>query len=306
MNKSNGDRTFFSYHVFFFPFKWEYKGKKDEPLEIQTDLGNFSKILENTRSQWEKQAAWYPPKTLVQYNESNYYYDFVRNALYDDGKEDSMLRHYRYKLPDDAAYCITLQSTAKTYRLRMDDILLHLYNTGVGVVSFHLYNEEPNQKQPEDILKINQYGRRLYPPFFGTQADKLGRQEFFDDQNWMRGLEGAKYAELPAQISLEKNGTPFIVENFGLKDIPPKLEQLPRHITQLFQQAVWDTVEVAPVLDDRMFVLCWYGNDDLVERVQQRTAKTLEADRPNYKYYPHEWWDKFIFVDAVLVLFQND
>lgn len=302
MSEVNKQAPFFSYHVFLFPFKWEYKDMKDELLEQQTDLRRFSEILERENSEWEKQSAWYPPKTLVHYNEASYFYDFVRNALYDDGEPKTMLRHFRYKLPDDASYCISVKSTGKTYRLRMDDILLHVYDTGVGVLSFHLYNLLPEQSSPEDILKINQFGRRLYPPFFGTQRDKLGRQEFFDDQNWLQGLEGVKDAEMPDQIALEKFGNPFITENFDLKNLPPAIEQLPNHITQLFPQSMWNSIDLTPVFDDRMFVLCWYGNDKIVEQLKKKKPQPDQG----YQYCCDDWWYKFIFIDGGYKTCQND
>lgn len=43
---------------------------------------------------------------------------------------------------------------------------INLYATGVGFLSFYLKNEDCTQNSPEDILAINQYGRRIMPPFF--------------------------------------------------------------------------------------------------------------------------------------------
>lgn len=306
MSEIRKPSPFYSYHVFFFPFKWEYKDRKKNRLEEQTDLQGLTSLLEGQSSNWEKQAAWYPPKTLVQYNEASYFYDFVRTALYDNDVQDAILRHYRYKLPSDASYSLTVKSTGKTYRLRMDDILLHLYNTGVGVLSFHLYNEDPAQSQPDDILRINQYGRRLYPPFFATQPEKIGQSEFFEDQDWARGLAGVKNFELPAKISLEKNGTPFAIETFDVLSIPSKIEQLPRHVTQLFHREIWSEIKLLPVLDDRMFVLCWYGNDELIARIKDRTTTSSEPGKPNYRYYCDDWWYKFIFVDGENKTCQNE
>jgi CorA-like Mg2+ transporter protein len=297
---------FYSYHVFLFPFEWEHKEKKNLLLEEQTTLKAFVKHLEQPDSKWKRDGSWYDgqPQTLIHYNEVSYFHDFVRKALYDDGTPESFLKHFRYQKPPGSLYC--LEANGITYKLEIDDILLHVYNTGVGVLSFHLYNRERTQSSPDDILRINQYGRRLYPPFYGTNEELLGEQEFFRDANWLEGLNKVKGVEMPVRIWLEANGVPFIVEDFSVLSPPPKLGKLPATIMGLLPVSLIDIMDIAPALDDRMFVLCWYGNDDLIKEVQQRVSTEIRQDNPNYKYECHEWWYKFIFVDGGMKTCDND
>lgn len=299
-------QPFYSYHVFFFPFKWKYPRKEQALLEEQTSLETLTALLGQPSSKWSQDHSWKKYDTLSRYNEAAYFYDFVREALYDMGKDDSILRHYRYKLPQNPGYHIDIKDK-KSYELEIDDILLHLYTTGVGVISFHLYNREHGQSGPEDILLINQFGRRVYPPFYATDYNFLGQQVFFEDENWARGLQGTKAAELPDRIWLSSNGDPFVIEDFHtFRPTPPNLESLPRYITELFDPLVFKTIQIETVLDDRMFVLCWYGNQQLAEALGKRASKKIEAESPNYAYESHDWWYRFVFLDTGYKTCQND
>lgn len=56
---------------------------------------------------------------------------------------------------------------------------INLYATGVGFLSFYLKNEDCTQNSPEDILAINQYGRRIMPPFSMIQDYEMRFQNTF-------------------------------------------------------------------------------------------------------------------------------
>ena len=148
-----------SYHNFIFPFLWSIKGKDEETLTQKTELNNID-FAENTN--------WLHSPTLINadtkdkhdnnvlYDEKNYFHTFIHNALYDNGETNSLLRHYEREEPQlakeggqkNVRYCI--ETDKKTYSLIVDAINLNLYSTGVGMLSFYLYNEE--YADPMDIL----------------------------------------------------------------------------------------------------------------------------------------------------------
>lgn len=288
---------FYSSHIFLFPFKWACKDKEDEILELQTDLRDVHKLLTSSPSKWKHSDSWHPPRTLVAYNETSFFYDFVQDALYDTGKKSTFLRHYKYDLSTTSQYVIG--SKTKDYKLEIDEILLHIYNTGVGILSFHLFNREQSQSSPDDILRINQYGRRIRAPFYGTDPDKIGTPEFFSDMDWTKGLDKVKDTELPLKIHLENESGPFIIEEFFLTELPPKPDKLPNHIKGLLPSSFFSEVRITHVLDDRMFVVCWYGNKKLASELGNEVVKSdVSPQGIQYEYQKNDWWYKYIFVDG--------
>ncbi|WP_320031467.1 CorA family divalent cation transporter [Haliscomenobacter sp.] len=281
----------YSTHAFLFPFEWTYQKTKSQLLEDQTDLLRIEQLMALDSSRWERRASWLQPQSLVQFNELVYFYEFVRPVLYDSGKDDSLQRHYYFKAPAESFEYVIELNNGKTYRLDIDDIVVSFFNTGVGVLAFHLLNKDQKQSAPQDILNINAFGRRVYPPFLQTQKDLIGQQAFFEDNNWLAGLQGTQKAnQMAKSIRLEANAKPWIVEDFLSWVVNQNPEREPELIQQLLPIPLREEVQFAPVLDDRMFTVCWYGNKALTEYIK---GKDFEQD---FKTNP--WWYRYLFVDS--------
>ncbi|MGH8559220.1 MAG: hypothetical protein ACRESZ_17580 [Methylococcales bacterium] len=71
----------YSYHIFLFPFQWSYTGKqyRTRTIEEKNNLAFFCKSLQEARWKRKKLAL----NTCLAYNEYSYFYDFVRDILYD-------------------------------------------------------------------------------------------------------------------------------------------------------------------------------------------------------------------------------
>jgi hypothetical protein len=289
---------FYSFHIFLFPFEWHSGDNPAATLEEKTSLGQIERIMSQS-GHWERRGSWLDPEALVHYNEANYFYDFVRPVLYDTGKPDSFQRHYYHIAASQGGLSYVIQcKNGPTYKLDIDDIVVSFYDTGVGLLAFHLYNRESAHSAPDDILRINQFGRRLYPPFYGTDTDQLGKQAFFEDKNWSRGLDTVQGLELAQSIRLEAHGQPWIKEDYTDWRIRATLDQSPGLIRQLLPAPLTQLISLSPVLDDRMFVVCWYGNDQLVEQVQ--------GENKSNDYSKNDWWYRYIFVDGGGKTCQND
>ncbi len=299
------EKTTYSYHHFLFPFRWDLlrKGFKksekkeekysfDERTELQTAAG----IIKLT-------PAWQQKKISgiihhEQYNELTYFHEFVRRAIYDFEKDysDPVMNYFEYDpaklvntefkiffyqkkpgLPDDADNKDKTNYVQKKISLQIEGITLHLYNTGIGVLSYNLANNNSQQNSPETILLINELGRRIYPQFMGENRTWDTKRIFLADKIEVGGLE----------------------EDFSIYD---KLDNLsfqktflpPDYISRLFSQQVIfnmdedelkeDKLFFTRVMDDRMFFLCWYGNNEFANN----TGKCYQCD---------PWWYSFIFGD---------
>lgn len=185
-NSGKGEELF-SHHIFLLPFKWSKQSENGvKKLPTSEDLDVMTKRL---KSDWDNDL--FDLKTVANYNEWHYFYDYVRNVLYEtssEKEEKRLIRHFRHKHAGGGTYSITTPSPKsrktpngkETYDLDIDEVYLHLYDTGVGVLSFHLDNRDGSKSTPEDILLINQYGRRVFPPFYLIPPDKVGTQAAFD------------------------------------------------------------------------------------------------------------------------------
>lgn len=260
-----------------FPFRWKIADLEDRPFSEQIDLNS---IRYASTANWDRVTAPVVDKENDDlYNERNYFYEFVHPALYDDGTDSTLIRHYERREPKhgelgNVQYHITCGNDKKEYDLDVSSININLYSTGVGVLSFYMYNT----RYPEfgDILAINQYGRRVFPPFINDVniRTELAHSLEFEGLNGVYGEDFSQYT------NTARNNTPA------------------SFITKMVRE-VAGNIEMQPVVDDRMFVLCWCKNDEF--------AKQFQASNDKYKEFLYdEPWYKFVYVDAGYKTCPND
>lgn len=319
----------YSYHAFLFPFEWQYTGKDfaTAGFEQKTNLAQIKKWVE--AGNWDRKF-FEPNESVLQYNEYNYFYDFARDILYDQKtgetdpstKEDGgFMANYFYRIePDTAFYRITAptQNGPKEYRLHIDSIVLHIYSTGVGVISIHLNNREKEQSSPEDILMINQFGRRLYPPFFGVPGDSVGANQQWGNTNFEFGLSIIRGNELAYVIEIDGIGREDFLDYSNQANFKHGPFRIPSFIKNLFTgvpltvnrgdlKNAENKLYIAPLLDDRMFVVCWYGDDKTADEVTEKGDEKLNEnlakgmvllEAGQKKYQLSNWWYRYLFVDG--------
>lgn len=255
----------YSYHNFMFPFLWRIKGYDEMVFSEQISLNN---IAYANGSNWQRNfVPTNNDEADTLYNERNYFYEFVHDALYDNGKSSSLIRHFERSETKHGGVTYYIECGEKGYELRLDAIILNLYSTGVGVLSFHLDNE--SYPAPEDVFKINQVGRRVFPPFI---ASVNSPRYMIADSIEIKGLHGREtgYRE---DFKRYTNKTPC--------------NQPAAFIIDMIHE-VAENIDVKPVIDDRMFVQCWYKNDEWAD---QFSGEEYEAF-----LYGNNWYE-FIFVD---------
>lgn len=267
----------YSYHIFHYPFKWSVDGKDEALLSEQIDMDG---IQFRNLSMWERTPEPYGGE--AGYNERNYYYKFVHNVLYDHPSSRlDLVRHYERKEPklsEGVTYQIKVNGRSHPYRLKVEAIHLNFYSTGIGILSFFLANNEELQSKPEDILRINQYGRRVMLPFF---ADKERRQETAEYIS-IEGLAGnAVYREDFNAITVGDSWKPA------------------SFISRLIEEAA-ENLRQEPVIDDRMFVCSWYRNDRLASTFANDERAFVENESFS------DFWYRYLFVDGASMTCQNE
>ncbi len=319
------ERALYSYHVFLFPFQWYFTGveMKNKTLEERTCLDRLVNLFKGTK--WINKP--YKTDTVLNYNEYNYFYDMARKALFDEEKDkdkdkgkdkdknEALLANLFYEIPADTyRYSFKVctdgrNNVYKEYSLHIDSIILHLYSTGVGVLSFHLNNRLKHQSGSDDILNINQAGRRLYPPFFAMDSKFVGTQEQFGINDFSAGLDITMKKELAREFRvIADEGT----EDFETYRRPEGFAsnpfQLPAHLKFLLRgipltvdktetELPETRVFLSPLLDDRMFVICWYGNDEIIKELHANPTDHCKDKVGQLTYLQSDWWYKFMFND---------
>ena len=297
----------YSYHHFFFPFRWDVlpagfrqtQRKEGLSFDERTRLGKFHEHI--TQEHWQhKQFSFKNDDgsfNHIHYNEFTYYHDFVRKVVYDyrlpyhQSEEDyhklGEVGYYEYRLQEGREHLYIIHHKSSTVnipaelKLRVQGISLHAFNTGIGILSFYLANDL--YKNEGAIRHINEYGRRIYPQFMRPAEEGF--------------VTSAKYAFLPDELELVLNDAPLPIENFEAYAAQCSVEEPfvpPAFFKTLFgagflfcvkEDLRQDSILISRVLDDRMFFLCWYGNN--------RWSRIIKSQ----DYRKSDWWYGFIFGD---------
>lgn len=254
-----------SKHIFLFPFKYD----KSESL----DDVNFWKRAYIQKGEKDKKDL---------FNEKQYFYPFVHDALYDrgdNGAETALIRHYECQ-KKDGKYIVVVNQ--KEYVLDIESINVNLYDFGLGILAIHLLNTDTKQGSPDDILKINQYGRRVMPPFYNDMSNR-------------------PRIELADKIKLTWENEDFVEEVFDPKIFTTEKDwHVGSVISNLLNPYNIKHLTVEPAIDDRMFTLCYYENNEEMARIANNSPHSSNFSREllNKGASCQDFWYKYVFVDG--------
>ncbi|MDR3085295.1 MAG: hypothetical protein LBU47_03165 [Christensenellaceae bacterium] len=255
--------------IFLFPFT--FNSTKDLPLE--EELGNWERV-------WEKNPRELPRLRL---NEHQYFYPATYAALYDGGNHDHLekYREYRYKKTSHGGksqYIITPQAkknekeAPEPYKLDINCIGLKLYGQAgkVGLLYYKLHYEET---QPlEDIIKICEYGRRIFFPYIQGPDEKEPRPGQVAESLEILHADGSGIKEDFASAYTLKTG------QSGHGD--------PTFISKTVTELLGKCIQcVKPVLDDRMFVMLLYKNQALIDGLRDETDEEASFHTESFRHY---------------------
>lgn len=258
----------YSYEIYLFPFQWHIKDREDMILSDQIDLES---IVYGSETNWKRVVKGEKIddfENCAIYNEQNYFYSFVHDALYDKGdKSDNIVRHYERQEPKERLVTYRIECGNKIYELPIEYLNLNLYSTGVGVLSIYVKNDR--YPDFDDILKINQYGRRIYPPFYGDIQSRMELAQSLE----IVGLNGEFKEDF---------------YHFGYTDFNKPSSIISNLITEIATN-----IDIKTVIDDRMYVISWCSDKKVAEEMCG-----LDENMPEKEYAKkYEPWYKYVFVD---------
>ena len=225
-----------------FPFRFDWNEEDKKSIYETFNEVDFSQYL---GAKWSK-IEFNPKQNNDHYNQLSYFTTYAQDILWEyPSKKNKRLTYSFERTIDDDNFIIKIKTSNNnehtTYNLKLTKITLHLFFSGVAVLSIHVNNSTYNNFS--DILNINDFGRRIYPQFIGEN-----------------GVDDTKNTFLVDKITLNS-----VEENF--ENLDRSKITIGKHITALLGNAFSQTKNkknsfyLEPLLDDRMFVMSWYGNN---------------------------------------------
>jgi len=289
-----------SSHIFVFPFRWDYISNGEflySSINKRLSVDKIAEILLEEKT-WEEEKLEIDNDD--QYNKYTYFYDNVRDAIYGRDNvrnvkkeiicelkrrilflgeiikkktKNRIVRCFKYdKLNDNSTYNIKICKKEKPYLLNIKAIKLKIYDTGVGALSFFLENYK--YSLPEDILNINDYGRRIYPQYLPLKDVKNS----FLAEKITLNLSTNKYDE---EFTYDAKACPNRISDVIMKLLGNKFNYNKKALKK-------GQVFIAPIIDDRMFTLCIYRDNFM----SQLITKGCENNYLNSRF-----WYEYVFID---------
>lgn len=238
-----------SKHEFFFPFYWDFKST------TKGYLFNQHKLMEHPYIQGLPSWKMQEHKIITDkvYNERVYFYRPVQDVLYPK-PGSNMVKNYEKNNKSEEDLLI-LESMNKTYTLKLRHVELKMYKTGIGLLSFTLYNSEYHS--PEDIMAINSLSKCVYP--------------------YRLPLDEAQKDLFPKRIEICL-GTEKVIERFEL-DYKKDLYSISKILMFLLGPAFTSgqvqktdyAIHIEPLMSNRMFALCLYQNNDFLQQIKNKS-----------------------------------
>lgn len=236
------EKPVYSFHTFVEPFMWESSVYNDVNKFVKLFRESANWTFENWKHEnWEKDYG-YSMENLgerkIHYKERQYFHSYVWNAIY--GYEDGAVYNFRYKKKEKEEIQYIIERKENKYALNVKSIRLKIFNTGVALFILECENREAHSI--EAVKFINDYGRRIYAPYFaeegcGIVADRL---RIFLSQE-----ECYENAFFPLT---EEDGT--FIHKFLIAKSDKQIRFVPIPTKKK------EEIFLYPALDDRMFVFC--------------------------------------------------
>ncbi len=226
----------YSSHVFLFPFIWENE---------KNSFFKYCSVAE--KAGWENidvksNDEILPRKTEKisveeKFQQMQYFTHSAQKIVFNLGSDYAK----NYEFPFSEGF-YELSKDDLVYKLELKSINLKICNTGVGILYFETANN--TYCDIDSVKKINEYGRRIFPPYFADSISEDGEKiktiPYIVADEIRLVVDGKE-----CKTSFKKD---FIVErNFDVNYIPDFLSAF---IPECKENGVF------PAIDDRMFVCC--------------------------------------------------
>lgn len=273
--KDQSQGEIYSRHIFIFPFTFQGMLTNEEWREITSP--KLPKELDTNHYPTYKE--W-----LLRYNTRNYFTKPMQSFIF--SKDITFKRIYQPGIVKE--YVVTI-SDSKEYYLEIDQIEFQSLAVDqdspgdkdqLGILTINCKNTKQEQSAPSDILAINQYGRRLFLPFLANNFAGLKLDPPVQSTDFAHDTALASKGKLaPSSLHIAGKEHPvgMYEEKYGMDSL-------------LFKDIFRGLKSITPIIDDRMFTLSWYGNDEITQELMKPSVEE--------GYLSHSWWYQYVYVDS--------
>jgi len=301
---SNTEKNPLSQHIFMFPFRIKPRKEDEQKTEY---------IIKSLEDGGWRRTDFTAVFSSSRYNEFFYFHEYARDAIF--GSKGSVDKPISYCFerfsPDElreGRMMLYVKDRSEPFDLEFEQISLRVFETKVGILTVQVMNYKYGSIH--DVLMINDFGRRIYPQFLPL-PDENGKVDM--------GIVKDKFL---ADVIIFKCGNVDSTEEFCLKDYSAYTLRPADYISQLLGRAFTESFEPVPIIDDRMYVVCWYGSDrwsnELKKDSSQAAGSGEDSDRePTEKngdstnlkkpaYYNCDEWYRFLYIDGKDIGCENE
>lgn len=245
-----------------FPFRFDY-------FDIHDDFDQEI-IMQRLQKNWIPHII--DASTLDGYNQYNYFNAYARDILYSNNrvKNTKSVSCSLKRVIENSTFVLRIPNNKETYKLKLENVFLNMFSIGVGIMSIEVSNY--NYTNFEDVLNINDFGRKIYPLFL---------------------VEGKNFY-MPDEISINGVSDNFIEQKRSNVDVGKHIISL---LGDVFTQRkrIKEKYTIEPLLEDKMYVFSWCGDEEL--------SKQLSNDN---MYLKNDNWYKYVYVDADILSISDE
>ena len=156
---------------------------------------------------------------------------------------------------------------------------MHVFDTGVGVLSFNISNY--NYPDKEDILIINDYGRRIYPQYLSNEGSKKNqgvKGSFLADKIYGH-LGDFSFEDNFEQYEdpIENNACflpPQHIRNIFGYSINEKIGDYGKDFVFRDEEERKKAIRIRQITDDRMFSML-HNNSNIVNSLAKKQRRSI-------------------------------
>ena len=289
----------YSYHTFILPFEIQGKRKKFCKKNVKDVVNTvyWEKVKEDINSSFysvfldeEELKDREKIYSAIAYNQRQYFHDNVLKAIHSFGKDD-IVTEYKFKFNDEFEKTIELETnrlcipstgeenTKFRYILKVSNIRLKAYNTGIHVLILELYNDL--YKTFENVKEINELGRRISLPYI---ANKNGVIACAESVNW-------KFLGNIGKYDFRKSNEEIWEDDENINDIY-KIDFLDKIMIEEEDRNIY---EIEPSLDDRMFT-CSVIQNNYLSNMFKLDYDISASEEERYKELSKSLYE-YIYID---------
>lgn len=265
-----------SYHVFIYPFTFEVNNQSTTSGEERSKASLEDALKSNKWSKMTSLDAILQNADLKdenrrqQYAVYRYFLPKASDNIFNMDSKSDDCSIYTKDGASGSVYEIQMPDQSKKYSPKIEEIRLTIYQKlNIGLISFRMHLDDG---KIEDIQKVNQFGRRLFMPFYSNaEADSVPSCSLTAEKiciKWKDSSEPLVLTETaktatPVRVTKDADALSGLSELiFGKESTDHSQKENRYHLTG--------------ILDDRMFTCCLIRDQSLSDHIGKHADKVVE------------------------------